>query len=54
MKLGQFVCLGTLQRLENRFSHGYTVQVKVSSSTMQNFKEQLLLSLPGVDIEGKI
>ena len=54
MKSGQFVCLGSLQRLKNRFSRGYTVQVKVHTSTMQNFKDQLHLQLPGVHIEGEM
>ncbi|CAF4338308.1 unnamed protein product, partial [Rotaria magnacalcarata] len=26
MKLGQLMCLGNLQRLKNRFGHGYAVQ----------------------------
>ncbi|CAF3881561.1 unnamed protein product [Rotaria sordida] len=30
MKSGQFVCLGTLQHLKNRFGNGYAVQVKLS------------------------
>ena len=53
MKLGQFVCLGHLQRLKNRFSHGYSVQVKVPLTGINHFKEELLRSLPGVEIEGK-
>jgi len=31
MKTGQFMCLGTLQHLRNRFSTGYAVQIKVSN-----------------------
>ncbi len=54
MKLGQFVCLGSLQRLKNRFSHGYAVQVKVPVHTMDRFKNKLNDSLPGIEIEGKI
>jgi hypothetical protein len=53
MKLGQFVCLGSLQRLKNRFSHGYAVQVKVPINTMNTFKNELIHSLPGIEIEGK-
>lgn len=52
MKLGQFVCLGNLQRLKNRFSHGYAVQVKVPINTMDKFKDELMLNLPGIEIEG--
>ncbi len=53
MKLGQFVCLGSLQRLKNRFGHGYAVQVKVPINTMNRFKDELMFSLPGIEIEGK-
>ena len=53
MKLGQFVCLGSLQRLKNRFGHGYAVQVKVPNNRMNSFKDELVLSLPGIEIEGK-
>lgn len=52
MKLGQFVCLGSLQRLKNRFGHGYAVQVKVSASTMDRFIRELTQTLPGIEIEG--
>jgi len=53
MKLGQFVCLGSLQRLKNRFGHGYAVQVKVPINKMNKFKNELMVSLPGIEIEGK-
>ncbi len=53
MKLGQFVCLGNLQRLKNRFGNGYTVQVKLPLSDIERFKEELLITLPGAQIQGK-
>jgi hypothetical protein len=53
MKLGQFVCLGSLQRLKNRFGHGYAVQVKVPINTTNRFKDELIFNLPGIEIEGK-
>jgi hypothetical protein len=53
MKLGQFVCLGNLQRLKNRFGHGYSAQVKVPINKITTFENELILSLPGVKIEGK-
>jgi hypothetical protein len=54
MKLGQFMCLGNLQRLKNRFGHGYAVQVKLPLSDIELFKAELELTLPGVQIDGKI
>jgi hypothetical protein len=54
MKLGQFMCLGNLQRLKNRFGHGYAVQVKLPLQDINAFKEELMLTLPGVQIDGKI
>jgi hypothetical protein len=54
MKLGQFMCLGNLQRLKNRFGHGYAVQVKLPLPDIEIFKEELKLTLPGVQIDGKI
>jgi hypothetical protein len=54
MKLGQFMCLGNLQRLKNRFGHGYAVQVKLPLDDINRFKEELMLTLPGVQIDGKI
>ncbi|CAF0732489.1 unnamed protein product [Adineta steineri] len=51
MKLGQFVCLGTLQRLKNRFGSGYAVQVKLPLQDVNVFKEELMLTLPGIQIE---
>jgi hypothetical protein len=53
MKLGQFVCLGNLQRLKNRFGNGYTVQVKLPLSDIERFKEELMITLPGSQIQGK-
>lgn len=53
MKLGQFICLGSLQRLKNRFSHGYAVQVKVPITTMDRFIHELTHTLPGIEIEGR-
>jgi hypothetical protein len=53
MKLGQFVCLGNLQRLKNRFGHGYAVRVKVPVNKIDEFKNELILGLPGIEIEGK-
>jgi hypothetical protein len=53
MKLGQFVCLGNLQRLKNRFGNGYAVQVKLPLKDMNTFKEELMITLPGIQIQGK-
>jgi hypothetical protein len=53
MKLGQFVCLGNLQRLKNRFGHGYAVRIKLPLQDINTFKEELMLTLPGVQIQGK-
>ena len=39
MKLGQFVCLGNLQRLKNRFGNGYAVQIKVPLNDITTFKK---------------
>ena len=52
MKLGQFVCFGNLQRLKNRFGSGYAVQVKLPLNAVDEFKDELMLTLPGVEIEG--
>lgn len=54
MKLGQFMCLGNLQRLKNRFGNGYAVQVKLALADIDIFKEELRLTLPGVQIDGKV
>ncbi len=48
------MCLGNLQRLKNRFGHGYAVQVKLPLKDINTFKEELILTLPGVQIDGKI
>jgi hypothetical protein len=53
MKLGQFVCLGNLQRLKNRFGNGYIVQVKLPLSDIERFKKELLITVPGAQIQGK-
>ena len=53
MKLGQFMCLGNLQRLKNRFGNGYAVQIKVPITNMNMFKEELLSTVPGIEIQGK-
>lgn len=34
MKQGQLACLGTIQHLKSKFGHGYTIEVKVSQSSM--------------------
>lgn len=52
MKSGQFVCLGTLQRLKNRFGKGYAVQIKLSPEKKGEFQQELTTSLPGIKIEG--
>ncbi|CAF3485087.1 unnamed protein product [Rotaria sp. Silwood1] len=51
MKSGQFVCLGNLQHLKNRFGKGYAVQVKVSHEKMKEFQQELTRILPGIKIE---
>ena len=53
MKLGQFMCLGNLQRLKNRFGNGYAVKIKLSSGNSDKFKEELIATLPGISIQGK-
>ena len=53
MKTGQFMCLGNLQHLRNRFGNGYAVQVKVPINKITTFENELILSLPGIKIEGK-
>ena len=52
MKLGQFICLGKLQRLKNPFGHGYAVQMKASVNTMDTLTHELTQTLPGIEIEG--
>ena len=47
------MCLGNLQRLKNRFGHGYAVQVKLPLNNIDRFKEELILTLPGIEIQGK-
>ena len=53
MKLGQFMCLGTLQRLKHRFGNGYSLQVKLSASAVKAFCQELNEALPGIEIQGK-
>lgn len=53
MKLGQFMCLGSLQHLKNRFGDGYAVQLKVAIDQVQNVKEDLAFSFPTIEIQGK-
>jgi ABC-type multidrug transport system ATPase subunit len=53
MKMGQFVCLGNLQRLKNRFGNGYAVQVKLPVKDVDRFKEELIANVPGVVVQGK-
>lgn len=53
MKLGQFQCLGSLQRLKHRFGNGYTLRVKLSVSAVKSFCEELNQALPGIEIQGK-
>lgn len=53
MKLGQFLCLGSLQHLKHRFGDGYTVQVKVSIGQTQKIKDDLVSILPEIEIQGK-
>jgi hypothetical protein len=52
MKMGQFVCLGNLQHLRNRFGKGYAVQVKVAGDDVEKVKVDLVASLPGIEIQG--
>ncbi|CAF4083600.1 unnamed protein product [Rotaria magnacalcarata] len=51
MKAGQFLCLGSLQHLKNRFGNGYVVQVKVSIDKLNRIKDELEFTLPGIKIE---
>ena len=52
MKAGQFVCLGNLQHLKNRFGKGYAVKIKVPLDKLDEFRKDLVISLPGIKIEG--
>jgi len=55
MKSGQFMCLGNVQHLKNRFSTGYAIQIKVSSDEDVNkVKDELMAQLPGIEILGII
>ena len=51
MKTGQFMCLGNLQHLKNRFSKGYEVQIKTAYNVdVQKLIENLTALLPGMEI----
>ena len=55
MKSGQFMCLGTLKHLRNRFSTGFAVQIKISNDQDVNkVKTDLRTQLPGIEILGRI
>ena len=51
MKAGQFMCLGRLQHLRNRFGNGYAVQVKVAGDDVDKVKADLIANLPGIEIQ---
>ncbi|CAM4813346.1 unnamed protein product [Rotaria magnacalcarata] len=51
MKSGQFICLGSLQHLKNRFGKGYAVRIKVPAERMSEFQQEMTTILPGVKIE---
>ncbi|CAF3929055.1 unnamed protein product [Rotaria sordida] len=51
MKMGQFMCLGNLQHLRNRFGNGYAIKVKVVGDNVDNIKTQLMSDLPGIEIQ---
>src|SRR6218665_2957601 len=38
---GHLLCLGSLQHLRNKFSHGYTITVKLQSSSDTETSEEL-------------
>ena len=54
MKLGQFMCLGSLQHLRSRFGKGYGVQVKVAGNDVNRVKNDLLANLPGIEFQGEV
>lgn len=50
--MGQFMCLGTVQHLRNRFSNGYAVQIKAAlNEDIHRVKEELMRQLPGLEIQ---
>ena len=53
MKLGQFMCLGSLQHLRNRFGTGYGIQMNVAGKDVNRVKNDLLANLPGIEFQGK-
>lgn len=53
MKSGQFMCLGNLQHLKNRFGDGYAVEIKVSMNHVQTIKDDLISIMPDIEIQGK-
>jgi hypothetical protein len=50
MKRGQFLCLGNLEHLKNRFGNGYVVEVKISFDKINQFKDDLFQTFPGIEI----
>lgn len=53
MKLGQFVCLGNLQRLKHRFGIGYIIQIRLSADKVETFKSNAKAQLTELEICGK-
>ena len=53
MKAGQFMCLGNLQRLKNRFGNGYALRVKGYSANIDRLKDELQSMVPGLRMDGK-
>ena len=54
MKMGQFMCLGNLQHLRNRFGNGYAVKLKVPIDNIENIKADLISKLPEIEVQGMI
>lgn len=55
MKSGQFMCLGNLRHLKNRFSTGYAIQIKAASEeSVARLTNELAVELPGIEILGKL
>ncbi|CAF5221377.1 unnamed protein product, partial [Rotaria magnacalcarata] len=51
MNKGQFMCLGNLQHLRTRFGNGYAVKIKVAGDDIEGVKENLITSLPGIEVQ---
>ncbi|CAF2146243.1 unnamed protein product [Rotaria magnacalcarata] len=51
MNKGQFMCLGNLQHLRTRFGNGYAVKIKVAGDDIEGVKENLIASLPGIEVQ---